>query len=214
MSQQLQDIGTFRGNILGYTLEKAESGAVAVYLEVSVDEAWDEEAQDWADWREHELETSGRIWVIKKDGTINKTQAESLLKCAGWDGSFESIYNGDWKPTPIQFDVEEDAWKDKVRYRISWLNPYDRIPGMGNVGEDEAKSLQSKFGSQLRALAGNQQRNAAPPAKAGGPKKPKAEPTSGQRRKRKPRRKQEDSEYSEPAEDAEAPETDPDEIPF
>lgn len=173
MSYQLQQAGTFRGTITEYGLFEPESGAVGVNIKASINEAWDSEAQSWVDWSEYDLETEGTAWIVKKGGGINQKSTESLIQYAGWDGSIESITNGTWKPTPCAFVVNEDNYRDEVRYRIAFINDHDRAPGGGgNVSPDRAKELSMQYGAQLRALAGNVARNAAPPA--GKPKPPKA----------------------------------------
>jgi hypothetical protein len=91
-----------------------------------------------------------------------------------------SIADEKWEPCELQFSVEEDEYNGNMRYRISWLNVYDRVPGaVGNVDAAKAKALDAKFGGQIRALAGNTARNDAstkpkgkPPAPPKGSKKP------------------------------------------
>lgn len=169
---ELQEAGNFRGRIVEYGLYEAESGAKAVTLKVAIDEYWDSGSQQWGDWRNEDLTTSGSIWVIKRDGTINSKQASALVEHAGWDTSFVSIANGTWKPTPVQVSVEPDVYKYETRYRINWLNGYDSTPGGGNVSLAQAKELEAQFGSQMRAIGGNVTRN-APPATAAPLKTPR-----------------------------------------
>tara|TARA_Y100001963_G_scaffold157272_1_gene253028 strand:+ start:16241 stop:16837 length:597 start_codon:yes stop_codon:yes gene_type:complete len=177
----IQQAGVFRGEISSYGLNEADSGAIAVTIKVSIHEIFHEDK--WHDWKEHDFVANGDIWVIKKDGKLNKRQAEALVKCAGWDGSFTSISQGTWSPTPVSVVVNEDTYKDETRFRIEWLNEFNRTPGGGNVDDDKAKNLEQKFGSELRAIAGNSSRNGSKPAskpsksKKGGKKeeKPKSD---------------------------------------
>ncbi len=177
MSEDLEWAGTARGTILEYGLSQVESGAVAVNLVAKVDECWDADANAWVDYRSHDYRVRGDIWIVKKDGKPNQAQAQALIDFAGWDGSLEAITNGTWQPTPCSFVINEDTYKDVTRYRVSWLNAYDRTPGaIGNMTPDKVKVLQAQYGPQFRALAGNAKRAAAapptskpivPPAKAG-----------------------------------------------
>ena len=166
---QLEQAGNFRGPVISYGLNKVESGAQSVYLTVRIEEIWYE--GEWCDYREHQLEVSGDIWIVKKDGSINERQVRSLIDYAGWDGSLLSICDQSWCPPPVQITVGEDEYQGNVRYRINWLNHYDRMPGGGNVSAEEAKELQARYGAQLRALSGNATRNAAAPP-PGAPAKP------------------------------------------
>lgn len=166
--------GTFRAAVIGYGLKEMESNAVAVNVHVVLTETWDAENKAWVDWREYNVDAYGDIWIVKKDGTVNKKSAQSLVDCAGWDGDTEAIVNQQWKPTPCQVVIKRDDYEGKVRFNVAFLNEYDREPGanLGNVTPDKAKALAAKFGSQFRALVGNRIRNSAPPATD----KPKAPP--------------------------------------
>lgn len=169
--------GTFRAEIIGYGLKEMESGAVAVNIHVQLTEAWDSEGQAWGDWREHNVEAYGDVWIVKKDnGGINAKGAKSLVDCAGWDGDPEAIVNQTWKPTPCQVVVKREEYEGKVSFKVAFVNEFDRTPGanLGNVTPEKAKTLASKFGSQFRALIGNRNRNSAPPQNKPSPP-PKAE---------------------------------------
>lgn len=169
MAQDIDRAGNFRGEIVDYGLSEQESGALAVSIEARIEECWDEENKEWVTWREYDIHAIGYIYVIKKDGTLNDKQVQALVQCAGWDGSFDSIADHSWQPTPCQFVVNEDNYNNQKRYRISWVNAYDRTPGaLGQMSPDRVKQLSQKYGSQLRAVAGN----AKPVAKPSG--KPKA----------------------------------------
>lgn len=164
--------GTFRAEITAYGLRNADSGAVAVSLAVQLTEIWNGEA--WQDWREFAMEAVGDLWIIKKDGTLNKNSVNSLIDFAGWDGSLESVANQQWKPTPCQVQIGSETYKEETRFRIDFVNAFDRDPrnAVANVTPEKAKELANKYGSQLRALVGNRSRNAAPVAAASKPAAP------------------------------------------
>lgn len=169
--------GTFRGEIIEYGLQDAkESKSVAVVVKCQVHEAYNFETETWEDWRQWNMEGYGNVWVIKKDGTINEKSAESLMRHAGWSGSLNDIVTGDWKPTPVQFVVKSETYKNQTQYKVAFINGYDSTPGGGirSVDPDKAKELQLSYGSQFRALAGNVKakeppkgKPSAPPAAAG-----------------------------------------------
>lgn len=174
--------GSFRAEIREYGLQEKDSGAVGVRIRCHLLECWDSENEAWDDWREHNIEAWGTVWIVKKDGTINNTGVDSLVKNAGWDGELASIVNSTWQPTPCQVSTDENTYKGETTYPISFVNDYDRVPGanVGNVDGDGLKKLQARFGSSLRAVAGNAKRNSPTAVPASPmPKRPtKAAPVS------------------------------------
>lgn len=175
--------GVFRGTISEYGLKEFDSGAVAVKFRADLAEIWDAANQAWHPWAEYEMEVFGDAFVVKKDGTLNEASVNSLVKNAGWDGSFHSITDGKWQPTPCQFTVKRSEYNGKTYYNAAFINGFDDIPGGGalpKLDEDKTKSLDKRFASQLRAIAGNKMRNQAvpPPAdKPSAPPKPAANAT-------------------------------------
>lgn len=180
MSQQIDRPGIFRGRIVEYGLREFDSSAVAITVRAEIDEEWSDDR--WEDWRQYDMEAHGLLFIIKKNGDMNNGQVESLVKSTGWDGSLVSIPNQTWKPEPCQFVINEETYKDQKQYRISFVNPYDRIPGAtSNISEDKVKALEARFGGSLRAIAGSVKRNStapAPAAKMPSPKKPPAKVAS------------------------------------
>jgi len=162
MPQELTQAGDFRGEICSYKLQEYQSSAVAIGVLANVHDVWNPETREWEDWRQHGFQAPGYIFVIKKDGALNESQVSALVLHAGWDGNMESITAKTWKPTPCQFSVEENTYKESTSYRVAWINGYDSEPGAGGVDPTRARELQNKFGSQLRAVAGNAVRNALP----------------------------------------------------
>ena len=155
--------GHFRAEIIGYGIKKAESGAVAVTLHCKLTENWDEQAEAWVPWVEFDMEVYGDVWVVKKDGSLSDKQAQKLINFCGWNGSFASIADSTWKPTPCQIEVGREDYQGQTYYKIAWVNGFDSTPGQGNLGNVDAggiKDLEARFGSPLRALAGNAKRNA------------------------------------------------------
>lgn len=184
--QEVDREGYFRGSISSFGLrEIADSGAVCVSLQADVAEHWNGES--WDDWREYEMFAKGDLWIIKKDGSLNNSAVQSLLKNANWNGQLGSIVDGSWEPCDVQFQVQSDAYKNQTRYRLSFVNAYDSVPGggaTGNVDAEKLKALDARFGGQLRALAGNVKRNttSAPSGKPATPARPpkKETVTAGQ----------------------------------
>jgi len=197
----LEQAGTFRGQIVSYGGYEPKSGAKAVAITVLIEEIWED--GEWRDWREYKIEAEGNVWVVGKDGTLNERQVRNLVDNAGWDGSFLSVVEARWKPTPVQIVVQEDEYRGVVRFPIAFINAYDSTPGGGNMTVDAARAIDSSLGPQIRALTGNQARNTAP-APADGPQRA-AKPKGGKQSKPV-------SKAAPPA--SQAPETPADDIPF
>lgn len=175
MGNPVSNKGEFRGQVLEYGLFEADSGSVGVNLKCSIEDIYHEE--EWADYREYDLEVEGTIWIVKKDGGLNESGVQSLVKHAGWDGMIEAITGQTWQPNGISFSVEPNEYKGKTTYKINFIGSWDQPPGrkMGNVDETKGKALASRFGSQLRAVVGNTKRN-APPTANSKPAPPKKKP--------------------------------------
>jgi hypothetical protein len=170
--------GTFRAQIKGYGIRDADgSQSVGVVLQVLLLELWNGTA--WDEWEQYEMEAEGTLWVVKKNGEINQSAAESLTKYAGWDGSFSSLFSQTWQPTKCQVVVKRDDYKGEVRYRVEFVNGYDRTPGaVSSVSESKARELETRYGSQFRAIAGNSKRNGPAPAAPANGGKPAPPPSS------------------------------------
>lgn len=174
--QPVDRAGIFKAKITGYGLTESEKGAVGIVLKAELTDLWDPTNKEWYPWAQYEQEAEGAIWIVKKDGTINQLGADSLIKCAGWDGNLESITGETWQPTPVQVAIDSDEYNGKTRFRINFVNPFDRTPGMmSTVSADKARELQNRFGGLLRAIAGNARRNGATP---NGAPPPPARPAS------------------------------------
>lgn len=164
MSNAVDREGQFRGTITEYGLKEMESGSVAVSIKAQLTEFYAGEEEGWLDWTQYDVEAQGDVWVIKRDKSLNAKAAESLVKNAGWDGSFTSVKDGSWQPTPCQFTVKAEEYEGRTYYKIAFVNDFDRTPGgMSNVDDARVKSLESQYGSQMRALFSNTKRNGAKP---------------------------------------------------
>ena len=178
MATALDRVGTFKVHPISYGWWNPGGGAEAAAVTFEVLAEWDEENQQWIDWKEYEVEVEGYFWLVKKDGTLNQKQVEALARHMGWDGNFESISDQSWRPTDCQVAVTEDEWKGNIRYRAAWINGLDDVPrqGTSSLGFDDAKALQAKHGASIRALMANARQKAPKPA--GKPTAPKPQGVS------------------------------------
>ncbi len=170
-------IGNFRARIIEFGLKKAsESESVAVALTVHLTEMWDADTETWQKWDVYMMTAIGDMWIIKKDGTLNNRACESLVRCAGWDGTLESIAEKTWEPVDCQVKIGTDTYKGTTRFRIDFLNSFDSIPGkFEELAADKVQNLSQRFGSAIRAIAGTARANSTP-APNGKPAKPKKAP--------------------------------------
>lgn len=172
MALHIDRTGDFRGAIVDYGLKEESSGSVAIVIEAKVESQWNEETKQWDSWQQYdEHRATGYVYIIKKDGSLNENQVKALCQFAGWDGDLASIAKNTWTPTPCQFKVETDEYQGQTRYRISWLNEYDRTPGgMGQVSDEKLKLLNQRFAGPLKAIASVAKK--APAVPNGKPKPP------------------------------------------
>jgi hypothetical protein len=156
MSTDIDREGDFQIQIREAGVQKYDSGATAIAVIANVLAQFNHETGEWDDWSQYDVVARGYLNIIKKDGTINKSQVESLCKHAGWNGSLAMIAEGEWKPTPCSCNIEANEYKDQVSYRIGFINAFDRVPGgLGTMKPEDAKSLDAQFGSAMRAIAGS-----------------------------------------------------------
>lgn len=137
-------------------------------------EIWHED--QWCDYSEHQLETEGVFWFRTKDGSANENAVKSLAQAFGWNGSPSFFETTDLTSKGAVVQVKGEVYKEKTRYKASWLYPYDHIPqsGVSNVSEDEAKQLDTECGATFRALIAASGANAQPSAAAPAPPAPAA----------------------------------------
>jgi len=174
MSIAMDQEGNFRIQIMEYELKKSQKGATGIAITAKVLARWLLPSEKnpngiWEPWEEYDVEVDGTLWIIgttEKGEKINQRQAEAIMQSCGWNGSLDDVYNQKWKPTPCQCTVQENEYNGKTTYRINWVNTFDAVPGGGldKVNANDIKSLTARYRSSLKALAGNVQRNAEPPA--------------------------------------------------
>ena len=160
--------GTFRGILTapGLTKGKAPSKSVGVTFVAKLQEMWIEDEHGgghWEPWEQYGQEADGTSWIVGKDGAAREKAIEALVQCAGWSGNIAEIYEGAWEPTPCQFVVKAETYKDETHYKVAFINDFNRVPGgTGNMDAAEAKLLAAQMGAQFRAIAANAKRGAAP----------------------------------------------------
>ena len=151
----IEQTGEFRGDIISYDADEKDSGAVGIKIEVLIKEAL--EGANWLNAEEYNFTVIGRIYVVGRGGKVIKRNAEALMEHAGWDGTFKSIADKTWIPTPIGVTVACEEYPkgsgDKF-YKIEWVNAYERnIGGKTALNASLGQQLDQKFGSQFRGMS-------------------------------------------------------------
>jgi len=176
--------GYFRGvaRDLGMQESKAPKKSVGVCFVADLSEWWDEDANDGAGgWvpleGEWEMEAEGTAWIVGKDGDVLNRSIENLCQHMGWSGNADHIFDGTWQPTPCQFVVKAETFRDKTQFKIAYINAFDATPGGGgNVKPERARQLSAQYGAQFRAVAGTATKPAPKSSKPSTPPKSDAKP--------------------------------------
>ena len=172
MPNYLNQEGDFRVQITEYGVKEQKSGAVCISAQARVLDRWIAATDDmdgyWESWAQYqEMFVMGDFYIVlsrEKGNKLNDAQIQGLVEHCGWNGSLLSVNDGTWKPIPCRVSVEENTYKEKTYYKMSWLNAYDSTPtGMGKLDDAAIKRIESKHASAMRAIAGNVKRNATPP---------------------------------------------------
>jgi predicted SnoaL-like aldol condensation-catalyzing enzyme len=113
-----------------------------------------------------EQQITAYLNLITKEGKPNEINYRALRESLGWDGtSFASLQREDWNGTEVQIVVDDEEYQGQTKRRVKYINPRD-YEGGGQVAKSDTQTIQSldaKYGSLLRALAGSKA-NGSPPA--------------------------------------------------
>lgn len=165
--QLIEEQGTYRAFPLQWTLEQADSGAIALAIRFGIYSKWQGKEHGWgmdypAGWY-----TDHRAWIVKKPteeqskrglgGSLNDKAIENLSKCGLWDGDFEKLD----QPPPrvfVHVEVEPEEYQGTTRWRANWVNPDGPEPKPRGQFAPVDRSLLDKLRAQhqakTRALAG------------------------------------------------------------
>ena len=158
-------------------VEQSDSGAIAVAFRFDLCEMWDAIEKEWIDWP-YDHEVYARVWIVKKDGTVNKHGINTLKNALDWDGEMASLGTG-WNTPACQVTVVNEEYQGQFRLKASWVNRFDADPEREFKPADPAllKKIATMYGGKLRASYGARPVDSAPaspPVPA-----PASEPISG-----------------------------------
>ena len=161
---KLEQVGDYRAIPAEWSVFESDSSeSVAITINWKIVKQWDPGAKAFGDdWDvlapEHEYRVLGNIWIIGKDGAVNKRGVKTLTECGLWDGKadiFELVASAPAPQAPCLVSVQEDTYGDQVRFQVAWVNPdSDAVRARGALtptSPDAAKKLAARFGAKLRA---------------------------------------------------------------
>ena len=126
----------------------------------------------WEDWSGQGAYITAYLSLAKIDGSMNKSQIDSLKDALGWNGqSLEDLASGPINET-VQIETRFDTYKNHTRLKVAWINPADwdgvRVEVLDTAG---LRAMNARWGAKLRACAGpvKPAAPAAPGAKAPAP---------------------------------------------
>lgn len=116
-----------------------------------------ETAEGWADVSQDQMSIFGYFnLVYLRDGqqVLNEISVKSLVDAFGWDGSsLADLANNNWSRQEVQVVLEWDNYGGKDSLKLKYLNQRDYEGGMKKAAPEEVQSIESKYGSLLRATA-------------------------------------------------------------
>ncbi len=116
---------------------------------------------------EQRLEVYGDYFIIGTNGQPNETACKQLAKSLGWNGDLASVDIANWDDKCVQIDVKRDEYEGTVRFKATWMRPWDATPsgGQGKLDVDAVRAINQRVGPQIRAMLGEQNVGAPAPAK-------------------------------------------------
>lgn len=113
-----------------------------------------------------QLDITGYFYLEKKDGSINTVTVEQLKSAFGWDGRDPLwLQDSDFGGLTVQVKLEFEMYDGKQKLKVRYVDAEDAGPGGVPKADDSTrKSLSTRLGSKLRALAGGSPAPAPKPA--------------------------------------------------
>jgi hypothetical protein len=164
-----QGAGSYRAKPLSWTIEKKDSGSVAIAIQFGIIQKWHPEGEGtWSQPWPPGYYTYNRTYVIKKDGNMNDGAVKGLADAGIWNGNWD-LLAGDPPDVVVIIDVQRSEWQGNVSYRAEWINPnadrpVERGSGFKPVDTDLLAQLRQRFQSQTSAIVGGAPAGGSPPA--------------------------------------------------
>lgn len=162
MTMQMDREGLFKIAVEDVSLKTFPGKkSVALNIRGRVSHIWHEDTQMWEDWTAYDdaYIVYTDCFIVKKDGTLNNSQIETVAESLEWDGNMDVLKDKDHAWPDCQVRVEEDTYNGKTRYRGAWLSPINADPtrpnGSSNVDAVAIDQVAAMHGPGLKAIAGN-----------------------------------------------------------
>lgn len=154
--------GRFKARIIESGLSETGTNKLLTFTaKYALTDWWD--GGEWQPWESYGAEITGYHYLIKRDGTPNATQVDSLKAALGWNGDLATLNNTQWE-TPVQLSLIHDEYQGKSRLKVNYLNPVDyEGGGISRASSDEVRGIVGKYGAMFRALGGGAPASSAPP---------------------------------------------------
>lgn len=104
---------------------------------------YDREKRNWVSVEMQDV--SGRFCIIKRDGSPNDLQIESLRQAFGWDGKASTLESPDFMLPECTIDVREETYNGKVRYLAKFVARAGTIIGAPATGRSRMEAIQAKL---------------------------------------------------------------------
>lgn len=122
--------GTYRGEVLSADVERKESGAVQVTIQVAIDEMYDEADEAFTP---HSLcRATAYVYIIKKDGTKNPTGIEQISTSFGITDEAKvphALRDGVPIGKRVQIVMRNDTYNGQTKLKASWIKHPDAPVG-------------------------------------------------------------------------------------
>lgn len=148
-----EQAGKYTGRVLSTTIQVKKDGEVvssaSLVAALELYERFSTGSKEWEALPEPQTITA-YLCLIKNNGERNEAQWNSLEKALDWNGDPRLLLKADrFAGKEVQVTVEQDTYKEKVVYKVAWINP---IGGGGGV--TEAKPEEKDLFIALCAKAG------------------------------------------------------------
>ncbi len=103
-----------------------------------------------------DFDITGYFYLEKKDGSINTITVDQLKAAFGWDGRDPMwLQDADFGGLTVQVKLEYELFDGKQRLKVRYVDAENASPaGVPKADDSTRRTLSTRLGSKLRALAG------------------------------------------------------------
>lgn len=112
----------------------------------------------WVDLGPEEsgLDITGYFYLEKRDGSINTVTVDQVKAAFGWDGRDPLwLQDSDFSKLSVQVKLEYELYNNQQKLKVRYVDAVDAEGrGVPKADSNTRKSLSTRLGAKLRALAG------------------------------------------------------------